>query len=223
MPPPNGVIRCRPRAPETKRCAVGQGVTMRCRSAPTPFLGGDPAKDLMVVHDPEDLADVKPDPLRVLVRSVRRAGLALEADRQPRQGTIGYRSRFRWRLRGCRGRAPRLGRAAEAAGELADVKSRDSRPDRARLAQDVDVVAFRGHAGPDLLPGITGPPRGKAARTPARRSPPSGPPARSRRSWKAGVLGLAEGVEAVAVVGLLAEPTPAARVVEAHGLDVDAE
>jgi hypothetical protein len=39
----------------------------------------------------------------------------------------------------------------------------------------------------------------------------------------AGVLGLAAGVEAVAVAGLLAEPTPAARVVEARGLDVDAE
>jgi hypothetical protein len=39
----------------------------------------------------------------------------------------------------------------------------------------------------------------------------------------AGVLDLAAGAEAVVVVGLLAKPTPAARVVEAHGLDVDAD
>src|SRR5215831_3682932 len=96
MPPPNGAMRCRPRAPETKRCAVGQVVTMRRRSAPTPFLGGDPAQDVMVVRDPEDLAGVKSDLLRVFVRSAGPAGLAFEADREPRQGTIGYRSRFRW-------------------------------------------------------------------------------------------------------------------------------
>jgi hypothetical protein len=48
------------------------------------------------------------------------------------------------------------------------------------------------------------------------------PARRSLRSWKAGVLGLAAGVE-VMVVGSLVEPAPAARVVAAHGLDVDAE
>jgi hypothetical protein len=48
-------------------------------------------------------------------------------------------------------------------------------------------------------------------------------PARSLRSWKAGVRGLAAGVEPIVVAGLLVEPAPGARVVEAHGLDVDAE
>jgi hypothetical protein len=39
----------------------------------------------------------------------------------------------------------------------------------------------------------------------------------------AGVLDPAAGVEVMVVVGLVVEPTPAARVVEARGLDVDAE
>src|SRR5512132_764526 len=34
-PPQDGVMRCRSAAPETKRCAVGPQVTMRCRSAHT--------------------------------------------------------------------------------------------------------------------------------------------------------------------------------------------
>jgi hypothetical protein len=43
-----------------------------------------------------------------------------------------------------------------AAGELAAVDPRDSRPDRARLAQDVDAVAVRGCVGPDLVSGSRG-------------------------------------------------------------------
>src|SRR6516225_10126452 len=34
MPRQNGAMRCRHKAPETKRCAVGQNETMRCRFAP---------------------------------------------------------------------------------------------------------------------------------------------------------------------------------------------
>src|SRR6516162_8916871 len=33
MPRQNGAMRCRHKAPETKRCAVGQNETMRCRFA----------------------------------------------------------------------------------------------------------------------------------------------------------------------------------------------
>jgi hypothetical protein len=40
-----------------------------------------------------------------------------------------------------------------AAGELADVEPRGSRPDRAGLARDVDAAAVRGRVGSDLLSG----------------------------------------------------------------------
>src|SRR5262245_46823079 len=41
VPPQNGAMHCRSETPKTKRCAVGQIVTMRCRFAPGLVSSGE--------------------------------------------------------------------------------------------------------------------------------------------------------------------------------------
>src|SRR5579872_1150882 len=46
-PPPSGAMRCRSETPKTKRCTVGQIVTMRCRVAAYYELGSGGTKTLL--------------------------------------------------------------------------------------------------------------------------------------------------------------------------------